>query len=319
VNDRITEEAIGWHEALAGEQPDWDGFTAWLEADPRHRTAFDEVALIDDLVARHRPTLAALPDSAAPQPEVPARRGRLGWARLGAVAAAALLAPMLLLLRPEATAPPQVYATGAAESRQVVLADGSSVALLPASRLSIGERGRDLVLAGAASFDVPHRPQRLLTVRVGGIDLVDIGTRFDVSTAPGMVRVAVAEGRLTARLPDGRGAPVAAGRQLLVDTDRGTAELSAFRPDDLGSWRRGRLVYDNMPLALVAADVGRHAGVEIRINPDVSRRRFSGILTTGNGLGLVRTLAQLMDLEVRPEGGLVRLVPRTGGGRGPAG
>jgi transmembrane sensor len=199
------------------------------------------------------------------------------------------------------------------------MGDGGAVTLSPASRLRVSDHGRELVLAGAASFDIPHRPDRVLTVHVGGIDLVDIGTRFEVSTAPGLVRVAVAEGRLTARLPGGRDAPVTAGLQLLVDSEGGKAELSPFRAGGIGSWRRGRLVYDNMPLALVAADIGRYAGVEVRVNPDVSRRRFSGILTTGNGLGLVRTLAQLMDLDARPEGKLVRLVPRSGGGRVPAG
>ena len=55
---RIEEDAAAWQVASAGDDMDWDGFTQWLEADPRHRRAFDEVALADALVDDHRESLA---------------------------------------------------------------------------------------------------------------------------------------------------------------------------------------------------------------------------------------------------------------------
>ena len=55
---RIEEEAAAWQVASANDDMDWDGFTRWLEADPRHRRAFDEVALADTLVDDHRESLA---------------------------------------------------------------------------------------------------------------------------------------------------------------------------------------------------------------------------------------------------------------------
>jgi transmembrane sensor len=315
VNDSINDSAIWWHMALESEEADWDGFTRWLEADPRHRLAYDAIALTDDLVSRHRSTLAvaiaAEPPSRANRPD-----RRLAFGGLGAALALLLLLPTLTLLRP-GEMPPQAlhYASATGETRNLALADGTAVALASASRLDVADNGRDLRLAGAAAFDVPHRPGRNLVVHVGGLDIVDIGTRFEVSTAPGLVRVRVAEGRIAAHLPDGQHIDVVAGRLLLVDTARGTAQLAPSAAGDFAAWRRGRLVYDGAPLALVAADVSRHSGTEVRIDRGVASRRFSGILTIGNGSGLVHNLAQIMDLDVRPEGRAVRLVPRHAGDR----
>jgi transmembrane sensor len=216
---------------------------------------------------------------------------------------------MLVLMRPEAAAPPSWYATGAGQTRQIALADGSRIALSASTRLGVAAKGQAITLAGAASFDVPHRADRVLTVRAGDVEISDIGTRFEVSTAPGIVRIAVAEGRLTARLGDGQTIPVTAGSRLLIDTGRASADLAPLEPGAFAAWRSGRLVYQNAPLSLVSADVGRYAGSDIRMDPYVASRRFSGILTIGNGSGLVRNLAQIMDLDVRAEGKAVRLLP----------
>ncbi|MDB5672641.1 MAG: hypothetical protein JWO25_3600, partial [Alphaproteobacteria bacterium] len=166
MKETILDQALAWHGALAGDQADWDGFTRWLEADPSHREAFDSVALLDDLVDRHRPTLAALlpPD---PQSRSAPRSRRLrGFAGGGAIAAG--IAALLVLFRPEAAVPPTWYAT-ADQTREIALADGSKVALAASSRLGVAAHGKELILAGTASFDVPHRPGRMLIVHAGGV------------------------------------------------------------------------------------------------------------------------------------------------------
>jgi transmembrane sensor len=45
--DRIYEEAAGWLVRQQDDAMDWEGFTLWLEADPRHRAAYDDLALLD--------------------------------------------------------------------------------------------------------------------------------------------------------------------------------------------------------------------------------------------------------------------------------
>ena len=55
MNEDIHDQAWHWHIALSGEDADWDGFTAWLEANPAHRSAYNEVALLDDAQKVHIP------------------------------------------------------------------------------------------------------------------------------------------------------------------------------------------------------------------------------------------------------------------------
>src|SRR3569623_3444539 len=89
-DDQMREAGAG-HAALAqgadlADGADWDGFTAWLEADPANREAYDSVALADALVDEHHDTLAGL--LAAPAPaQWWRRRGIAAGAVGGAVAA----------------------------------------------------------------------------------------------------------------------------------------------------------------------------------------------------------------------------------------
>jgi transmembrane sensor len=299
-SDRILDEAAAWHAASAGDAMDWAGFTSWLEADPRHRAAYDEVALADALVAEHRDALRA------EEPAAPARRtARWGWAG-GAIAAALALVFALTFLLPGG---PVTYSTDAA-SREIALADGSSVTLAPHSQLVV-DSGQKLALTGGAWFDIRHQPGRELTISAGDLALRDIGTSFDVQADPGLVRVGVAEGRIEVASP-ALAAPLKleAGRHLLFDAKAGRATLSDRPVAEIGTWRSGRLTYDSAPLALVVADLSRYAGIRIELPDSLKSRRFSGTLASSDGKAATRDLAQLMGLELVPSArGDYRLEP----------
>ncbi len=309
MDDRIIEEAISWHAAQMRDDCDWDGFTLWLEADPQHRVAFDDVTLLDDVLVQRRELLAQLlPAETRAIPEaVPNRRARR-WAGYGlGTAAAAAIAFSLPML---STGGSQVaYATGPGQTRMIALADGSRVQLASASRLVV-DKG-SMTLDGAAWFDVPHDPSRQLTIQAGGYRVSDIGTKFEISAGERSVKVAVAEGTLSVSA-GGLAKPVrlSGGQRLLVVGDLNLAEIGSIDRSDVGSWRSGRLVYQNVPLSLVAADISRYAGRKLIVDPKVAGRRFSGVLSIGNGSGLVGDLQQFMGLATRTEGSAVRLVAR---------
>jgi transmembrane sensor len=313
MSEKTIDQAIAWHQGQDRDDFDWDGFTRWLEADPAHRAAFDEIALLDAGVDAHRETLAAILPSALPREEPPAapRRRWLGWAAGGGVAAALALAVGVSQFLPHAPAPVD-YSTAPGQTRTIALADGSKVALAASSHLRVEGAGQDrLTLEGAAFFDIPHRPGRTMTVRAGQQRIVDIGTRFDVLAAHGLTRVAVAEGSLSIRSARlAQAVPLTAGHQLLVDEQAGSAQVSPTNAADIGSWREGRLVYDDAPLSLVAADISRYADRPVEVSPDVARRHFSGVLVIGDGSGLVGEIAQLMDLEIGARGRAVHLRAR---------
>ncbi len=304
---RIEHEAAAWLVASGRDDMDWDGFTRWLESDPRHRLAYDELALADALVAEHADLLADR--EIEPAGNVVALRPRRRWPMwLGGGIAASLAALMIVgQVIPPA---PEVIESGV-NGRTVALGPGSTVTLAPRSRLTIGGRdGKLLALEGTAFFDIKHDPSRLLEVTAGNLTVTDVGTRFDVSEGAGHVRVAVADGEVAVR-SERLSQPIqlTAGRRLAYDPAASQAVVSPIDNAQVGEWRAGRLTYDAAPLQLVAADLGRYAGVEVTVPRAVAERRFSGTLFIGDGESAIRDLAQLMDLELRRDGSAFRLEP----------
>jgi transmembrane sensor len=308
-DDDIISAAATWHVASEGDAMDWDGFTAWLEADPRHRAAYDEIALGDAMITAHSTAVFTAANDVGVAEDRPVRRGG-GWRTWGPIALAASLA-MVVALPFAMRANDTVYATGA-QAQTVRLPDGSTVALAPHSRLSLEDGGMtDIALDGGAMFDIRHDPNRAMAITAGGLTISDIGTRFDVQAVPGDVRIAVAQGEVhvsaasfatPVRLP--------AGQALSWDRAGGHVRVGPVVTADVGSWQSGRLSYDGTPLALVAQDLSRYAGIRIVVAGSARDRPFSGTLSLEHGDAVAQDLAQLMGLPLAHSGDTYRLGER---------
>ena len=299
--DSIVETAAAWHVASVSDAMDWDGFTAWLEADPRHAAAYDEVALADSLFDTHREALRESAAIAANENEPSAAPHPRLWLRWAGSAAAAALIAMVAVPQFRNAAPTE-YTTGDS-ARSIALSDGSTIRLAPRSHLTVaGRRDEQIELAGGAWFDIRHDPARRMTIAAGEVTISDIGTSFDVQTTDKQVRVAVAQGRVAVSAP-ALDAPItlAEGGNLLFDSAAGTARTGSVAREEVGAWRAGRLSYEAAPLSLVAGDLGRYAGLTVTVAPAIRDREFSGTLAFGNGKTALRDLAQLMGLSLRRE------------------
>jgi transmembrane sensor len=305
MNEDITERAAQWHAAQDADDMDWDGFAIWLEADPRHRAAFDRIALLDDDIVAQRATIVAHLVAPAPAPAQREPR-RWRWAVMAGGAVAAALAVVVALPRPAADIVWQTDAT----ARTVTLVDGSSATIAPHSRL-VAQHGDQTMLAlnGTAYFDVPHRADRTLSITAGRYRISDIGTRFDIAVDGTATRIAVAEGQIAVAAA-GLDTPVTLvqGRALLGQ--QGSVTLTSIAAESVGSWRGGQLVYADAPLALVASDITRYAGAETTVDPAIANLRFSGALKIGKGTQAADALATIIGLEARHAGAGVRLERR---------
>ncbi|QGP78448.1 FecR family protein [Sphingobium sp. CAP-1] len=307
MDERMLDQAIAWQAALEQDDADWDGYLAWLEADPRHRDAFDSIALVDSAIADHRDEIKTLlaPDREMPINPLPNRwRPRLLWS--GAIAASLAMLVAVPMLR--SNADPVVYDNGGTANRSLALANGTSVILAPSSRIIV--TGRDAaaieLARGEAYFDVRHDPGRTLAVSAGSYRISDIGTRFSVNLARGTFRVGVAEGVISVEAPGiARPVRIDAGHQLVGGS--GALTLAPVDVAQIGSWRRGRLSYTDAPLALVAADISRYSGKAIIVDPSVEKKHFSGSLVIGDGSKLVDDLAGVMGIDTQSTGDAVRI------------
>ena len=306
--DRIDEEAAAWLARELADGMDWDRFTLWLEADPRHRAAYDALALIDRNIDENAGRISRAMADGPPHP-VSRQRVRWGrWAGFGGGAIAAGLG-VALWLQPGGHETSRDYRSGTAETVRIALGDGGSILLAPRSHVRI--HGPQIDLQGAAFLDVPHRPNRALALNVGEFRVTDTGTRFAVENEPAALTIEVAEGSVVVSsdsLP--RSLALSAGRSLVADRSQGTVRMAAVDPPQVGDWRSGKLQFDNAPLALVAQEISRYSDERVTVVPELANQPFSGVIAISHGEAPAQTLAQILSLEVKSVDGSLRLQPR---------
>ncbi len=269
---------------------DWEGFQAWLEADPRHAAAYHGLSLdIEE-------TAAVVP----PLPVPIVRRRWPVWAGGAVAASLALVAGYAVL---DDRAAPYAVETPAGTMRTVTLADGSAVTLGGATRVVLDRNDpRTATLdRGQAMFVVRHDASDPFEVHVGDAKLVDVGTAFDVKRSRGETRVAVSEGAVDYN-PGEQGVRLTPGQGLVASDATGAVRVLAVDAASVGSWRGSVLAYEGATLAEVADDLSRALGVDLRADPAVARRAFSGSIATAKLAGDPRRVAPLLGIAIRRRG-----------------
>ncbi len=344
--DRVASEAAAWvarrdRGLTAGEAAE---LAAWEAADPRHAAELrhfaaswrdlGDVSAVASLAAEAR----ALDAATAAR----LRRWRLRcWVGGLGAAAAAVAFGYFWLPRADARREGGALASGSAAtagtflevpgtSRRLTLPDGTRVDLNGSSRIEpefSPARRRVRLLEGEAHFAVVKDPARPFVVAVDGIEVLAVGTAFNVRHAPGGIEVLVTEGRVSVEgavggeiLPP---SPVEAGQRARVARlARPAPELPAPAPavsvtpvslaemSDSLAWQGTRLVFDRLPLEQVIMAFNRHHPEQpLRLSdPRLRTRRISGIFRADNLDGFVRLLGEAFDIAAeRKEDGEVLL------------
>ena len=191
---------------------------------------------------------------------------------------------MFLWQSPSRSPSPRLeVATVAGEHRLVQLADGSSVALNGNSRIWIARAdGREAeLLRGEALFNIRHNPKQPFVLRLGEDRVEDLGTAFNVIRDDKVLRVEVAAGSVRFRR-GGSGVQLSSGQTLDISPS-GDAIVGRKNPLAIASWRSGQLVYEAVPVASVAADLGRNLGIRISVAPRLAYKPFTGSVHVGGG------------------------------------
>lgn len=268
-------------------------FESWLSRSETHRRAYAAV----------EPVWGA---SAGLPPLTPARReaSRAGrpWYRkpvsmtAGAALAAcvALFAVPAIQLRLAAD-----HMTGMAETREVVLEDGSRIALDAGSAVAVdyAEARRSVrLLSGQAFFEVMPSPRRPFVVSAGRVDVTVTGTSFDVAKSDAGVAVTVQSGSVNVtRNGAGRVAALTAGQWVRVAGD-GPVSGGTMVPDDVAAWRDRRLVAYDAVLRDVVGQVGRRMpGVIVFADSRIADSLVSGIIDLDHPDDALRALVDLQQ------------------------
>lgn len=320
VSQAVLQEAIAWMLRLDSQpvdEADHVAWREWLERHPDHRRAWDQLGAIDACftdVAVTTPARQALLRSAGePLTRRPSRSSRraavvsaLGIALL---ACAAWLANQVVPLR-YATAD---YMSRTGELRNVVLADGTQVAMDSRSAFDVVEHGDQRLLhlrAGRIQVRTGHGDNRALVVTTDDGKLLPQGTLFtvDLCAPADGTALSVQESAVLAqpRLRDAQRL-VPAGRRVILHADRvdegGTAEWS--------DWAGGMLVVENASLGEVVDILGRYRVGHISLAAGLAGQRVSGSFSLRDTDLALAALARTLDLTVSRRTALwVGLTPR---------
>lgn len=291
TNEALLEEAMDWFLRLrepSRSNSDDIRFSSWIGQSLAHQQAWTKACHTWEVLGESVPVnMSAWQSPRRIQPvgrRAIRRRGAIGLG-LGAVAAClvALAAGPAVLTRYQAD-----YRTQTAETRRIMLEDGSTVEMSASSAIAVdfsANRRAVRLLSGEAFFNVQPESARPFTVDAGGeLDITVVGTAFDVNVTPQVATVQLAHGALNLSSPE-TGATMKLRPGELASLDRHSGRLShtSMNVDAMATWRDGKLFVQDVPISTVVAELQRYHPAWITVaSSELGTRRITGLYDLSN-------------------------------------
>jgi transmembrane sensor len=292
MNDALQDMEILIAKHLCGEISAAESATldAWRRTDPANERYFQELqrlwALAPQADLAHAAPLSVesalekVKAQIARQSQAPAltvRSSRRLWLQ-AAAAVAALLIAAYLFFRPSTPPAPQEIAADNSNILTDTLSDGSVVTLNRASGLqlagSFNQKERRLRLHGEAFFEVSKNAEKPFIVETSGLEVIVVGTAFNVDETerPGQVLVSVEEGKVRLRARDSS-LLLTAGEAGLYDIQSGQlSRLSRQNGLNPGAYKNRIFQFEGTSLSEVVRQLNKAYGANIRLgNPELEK------------------------------------------------
>lgn len=201
-------------------------------------------------------------------------------------------------------------------SRTVVqMADGSKVHLNYGSKIRYPQvfsgDSRAVELVGEGYFEVAHNPDKPFIVKAGQLNIMAIGTSFNVLAYPDeqQIQTTLVEGKVIVEEENGSNSKtltMAVGDHLIYDVVTSDFTTEKDNIEKHIAWKDGKIVFDNETTTEVAARLSRVFNVDFEIAEAVKDFPYTVTFTD-------ETLFQILDLmsiatpvryEVLPRGEL---------------
>ncbi|MBL4837471.1 MAG: FecR domain-containing protein [Kordiimonadaceae bacterium] len=339
MDQHIKEQAREWHVIMhSGNLPQEmrQKFEAWLHADRAHKQAYHAFEQLYRDLDFALPRAGINVDELLGRQQSPFMAACSGWAEklkawpvpaVGTLAAGFVAVALVfggLHLRDlywgpqshEAPLPPSTtYATAVAEISEVTLEDGTIITLGAKSSFDAvftpGSR-RVTLVRGQAFFDVAKDPARPFYVTVQDTLVRVVGTKFDVKSIRGEVRVSVLEGVVEVMKPGKIPASftdtalmntpkhtLTAGEQVTAQMRKALPQVEKVGPTEAGAWRSGRRSYENASLIEIISDLNRHHKRQINIaSQDIAGLRTTITFNTADVAAVLEMVAAIHPVEV---------------------
>lgn len=337
-------QALQWVKKIQSGQlasAELDAFGTWM-ASSQNAAAFDEAEwtanCIQELDRRQEPNWQAWKNEAfdrardgapkveplanwselvfAPRTHHAGRRGRRNLA-IGAAVAACLAAVVGLLPTQGLLRQETLHFQAGDALREVLLPDGTRLTLDAGTAVDYVRTATDrqlLLPAGRVYLDVAKDPRGArFVVKSGQVETIVLGTRFQVSHNASRTEVMLEEGRVKLQqLGADASAVLSPGEVGSWDDGQTSFKVALANPSSALAWKRGRLVFDNLPLAQAAAEVNRYSrGLQIELaDPSLDAITVSGSYLAGDPELIIAAWEATLPVEAQRQGDKVTLKAR---------
>lgn len=241
--------------------------------------------------------------------------------------AAAVLLPLFMIatvyLYQENTVLSQkdfVATTGKGEQVTISLPDGTQVTLNAESRLSynlsnFNSDERRVAFDGEGYFRVAKNPSSPFSITAKGLKVSVLGTTFNLRarSADATAELSLEEGSVRFQsLKTGQGVILSPNQKAILDQIHGTVtvEESSYTTD-ASAWRRGELVFRNVPFAEVLEEIEEIYHVSIAIETkglNYQDDLFTGVLSRTNINEVLEVIEHSYHLKATLKDGKITLV-----------
>ena len=289
----LSDQALDWiirlnsGDAVPQEQLDW---AAWREQSPEHSAAAEEAEAL----------WQGLGPAGSAWGKTTSTRRVTRRAILGGSAALVVAAGFnqLGVLGPHLFAD---YQTAAAERRDLVLDDGTQVAMNARTAFSghfdSGQRGATMY-RGQALFDIKPQPATPFTLQAGPHRIHSKNGGVDVEFESNKLTVAVLNGEVDVT---GGATPITlqANQMLQINGQGMQAQVQAVDAQAHTAWRRGKLIFNNRSLADLATELERYRGGRIVVMGDaLAAMKVTGVFDLSDPEGVLDNLGQSLQVQV---------------------
>jgi transmembrane sensor len=178
-----------------------------------------------------------------------------------------------------------IVKTGESQKRSLFLPDGSRVILNFNSTLTYdknwaGQESREVTLEGEAFFDVVHDKKHPFYVKTERMEIKVIGTAFNVKSdeVKNIFETTLVRGKVTIRdlkAPDAAATVLIPNEQAVFSKEHKRIQTAVFTPDENSYWEKGKLVFEDEPVGVIARELEKWYGVKIELEEASENCLFS--------------------------------------------
>ncbi|MBC8986814.1 FecR family protein [Pedobacter sp. N36a] len=229
---------------------------------------------------------------------------KINYFQWGAAAAAILIIGLLLTANLDRWSDTIHFQTGKNERRQLMLPDGSEIIMNQNTSLHYNKEdfahSRNIEFTkGEAYFKIIHDKNRPFLIKTDELDVIDLGTSFNLSVGQQQIMVVVNSGKVAMKHKSDK-------KIILSEQDKGTFDKSTKamvqnKNDNINykAWYDKTLYYQQTPLDEVSKDLEQVFGTKIIFEDDSLReRRLNGFFKDKSADEIMQIIGTSLSLKV---------------------